>query len=223
MLQGHDVARSRLELASGSRRPMCRIRRPWTTMLPSGPARCTSRSRSRRVGTGDAAHRTREAPPSAPHSEPAPYGEHNCLLQQRPCMRFHTLPPSEMKSLYGSITRSAVSCFSYVSWAMVSHQLEPCARRFALDKLLTAVDVEGRAGNRRVCHEVDGQVGDVGRADDGLSEQSRLGRLPDAQLAMPMFASSECFVRSHVRRGVFRCLLGSPAALARHDVGGIPP
>jgi hypothetical protein len=35
-----------------------------------------------------------------------------------------------------------------------------------LDELLAAVDVEGRAGDRRVRHEVDGQCGDVGRADD---------------------------------------------------------
>ena len=36
-----------------------------------------------------------------------------------PFKRSHTLPPSEMKSLYGSITRSAVSCLSYVTFAMV--------------------------------------------------------------------------------------------------------
>src|SRR5262249_52115840 len=33
--------------------------------------------------------------------------------------RSHTLPPSEMKSLYGSITRRAVISFSYVTFAMV--------------------------------------------------------------------------------------------------------
>ena len=38
--------------------------------------------------------------------------------------------------------------------------------RSPLDKLLAAVDVEGRPGDRRVRHEVDGQCGDVGRADD---------------------------------------------------------
>src|SRR3954447_17462793 len=37
-------------------------------------------------------------------------------------MRPHTLPPSEMKSLYGSMTRSAVSSFSYVTFAMASLQ-----------------------------------------------------------------------------------------------------
>src|SRR5262245_4490219 len=31
----------------------------------------------------------------------------------------HSLPPSEMKSLYGSITRSAVISFSYVTFAML--------------------------------------------------------------------------------------------------------
>src|SRR5262245_58820603 len=35
-------------------------------------------------------------------------------------MRGHILPPSEMKSLYGSTTKSAVSCLSYVTFAMVS-------------------------------------------------------------------------------------------------------
>src|SRR5262249_47098092 len=31
----------------------------------------------------------------------------------------HSLPPSEIKSLYGSITRSAVISFSYVTFAML--------------------------------------------------------------------------------------------------------
>jgi hypothetical protein len=35
-----------------------------------------------------------------------------------------------------------------------------------LDELLAAVDVEGRAGDRRVRHEVDGQRSNVGRAND---------------------------------------------------------
>jgi len=37
--------------------------------------------------------------------------------------------------------------------------------------LLAAVDVEGRAGDRGVRHEVDGQCGDVGRADDAADRQ----------------------------------------------------
>src|SRR5262249_58810837 len=41
------------------------------------------------------------------------------------------------------------------------------------DELLAAVDVEGRAGNRRVRHEVNGQCGDVGRADDASDRQRR--------------------------------------------------
>jgi hypothetical protein len=36
--------------------------------------------------------------------------------------RSHILPPSEMKSLYGSIITSAVSCLSYVTFAMLSLQ-----------------------------------------------------------------------------------------------------
>jgi hypothetical protein len=34
-------------------------------------------------------------------------------------MRSHSLPPSEMKSLYGSTTRSAVISLSYVTVAML--------------------------------------------------------------------------------------------------------
>src|SRR5215472_1221036 len=49
--------------------------------------------------------------------------------------RSHTLPPSEMKSLYGSITRSAVRSFSYVTFFMlpptsavtqIDNQIRPC-------------------------------------------------------------------------------------------------
>src|SRR5262249_54423662 len=39
-----------------------------------------------------------------------------------PFKRSHTLPPSEMKSLYGSITRSAVSLLSNATFAMISLQ-----------------------------------------------------------------------------------------------------
>jgi hypothetical protein len=42
-----------------------------------------------------------------------------------------------------------------------------CGARGSLpDELLPAVDVEGRAGDRRVRHEVDGQRSNVGRAND---------------------------------------------------------
>jgi hypothetical protein len=37
--------------------------------------------------------------------------------------------------------------------------------------LLAAVDVEGGAGDRGVRHEVDGQCGDVGGADDAADRQ----------------------------------------------------
>ena len=43
--------------------------------------------------------------------------------------------------------------------------------RSSFDELLAAVDVEGRAGDRGVRHEVDGQRGDVGRADDAADRQ----------------------------------------------------
>src|SRR4051812_6735825 len=41
------------------------------------------------------------------------------------------------------------------------------------DQLLTAVDVEGRAGDRRVRHEMNRERGDVGRADDSPDRQRR--------------------------------------------------
>src|SRR5271165_7631314 len=43
--------------------------------------------------------------------------------------------------------------------------------RLSFDELLAAVDVEGRAGDRAVRHEVHGQGGDVGRADDAADRQ----------------------------------------------------
>src|SRR5262245_31480791 len=42
-----------------------------------------------------------------------------------------------------------------------------------IDELLAAVDVEGRAGNCGVGHEVDGQCGDVSRADHAPDRQRR--------------------------------------------------
>src|SRR5215470_2715517 len=52
-----------------------------------------------------------------------------------------------------------------------------------LDELLTAVDVEGRTRDRRVRHEMDGQCGDVGRADDAPDRQ-RLAELLAAFLQL---------------------------------------
>src|ERR1700676_425130 len=88
-------------------------------------------------------------------------------------IRFHILPPSEMKSLYGSITRSAVSCFSYVTRAMVVSPIKARETSLPLDQLLASVDVERRARDRRVRHQVDGQCADVGRADDASVRQRR--------------------------------------------------
>src|SRR5215831_4035669 len=44
------------------------------------------------------------------------------LVSATPLMRSHILPPSEMKSLYGSITTSAVISFSYVSFVSAISQ-----------------------------------------------------------------------------------------------------
>ncbi len=41
------------------------------------------------------------------------------------------------------------------------------------DELLAAVDVVGRAGERRVGHDVHGERGDVGRSDDASDRQRR--------------------------------------------------
>ena len=41
------------------------------------------------------------------------------------------------------------------------------------DELLAAIDVDGRANEPRVRHEVDGQYGDVGRVDDASNGQRR--------------------------------------------------
>ena len=45
--------------------------------------------------------------------------EHQCFASATPLMRSHILPPSEMKSLYGSTTRSAMISLSYVSFVFV--------------------------------------------------------------------------------------------------------
>ena len=42
-----------------------------------------------------------------------------------------------------------------------------------LDQLLASVDVVGRAGERGVGHEVDGERGDVGRPDDAPDRERR--------------------------------------------------
>ena len=47
------------------------------------------------------------------------------------------------------------------------------AFRSKWDQLLAAVDVVGRAGERGVGHDVDGERGDVGRADDAPDRQRR--------------------------------------------------
>ena len=46
-------------------------------------------------------------------------------------------------------------------------------RGSSLDELLATVDVEGRAGDRGVRHEVDREGGDVGRADNTPDRQGR--------------------------------------------------
>jgi hypothetical protein len=45
------------------------------------------------------------------------------------------------------------------------------SRASSFDELLTAVDVEGCAGDRGVGHEVDRQCGNIGRADDPSDRQ----------------------------------------------------
>jgi hypothetical protein len=85
----------------------------------------------------DAVRRRPEASPSARHSGPAAYGERShSLLQQ-----LDILPASEMRSLYGSITRSAVISLPYVCLVMVSPPVEllGCREfRFIVSQFLNA-------------------------------------------------------------------------------------
>src|SRR5262249_22691820 len=48
---------------------------------------------------------------------------------------------------------------------------QACGTGSALDELLAAVDIEGRAGDRRVGHEMNGQCGNVRRTDDSPDRQ----------------------------------------------------
>ena len=61
--------------------------------------------RSRPDGTDDARHRRREARRSSPQSRTCSIWGTQPFASATAFRRSHTLPPSEMKSLYGSITR----------------------------------------------------------------------------------------------------------------------
>src|ERR1700691_3689171 len=54
-----------------------------------------------------------------------------------------------------------------------SRTLRPPARNQLVHELLTAVDVERRAGERGVGHDVDGQRGNVGGGDDAPNGECR--------------------------------------------------
>src|SRR5215475_6812648 len=59
-----------------------------------------------------------------------------------PFKRSHSLPPSEMKSLYGSITRSAVISLSYFRFAMLFAPMRsPKSKAYLLN-----ADVRGHSG-----------------------------------------------------------------------------
>src|SRR4249919_400610 len=49
----------------------------------------------------------------------------HALASATPFRRSHTFPPSEIKSLYGSITTRPVMSFSYVTSAMLSYGTDP--------------------------------------------------------------------------------------------------
>ena len=76
------------------------------------------------------------------------------------------------------------------------------------DELLAAVDVVGRAGERGVRHEVDGERGDVGRSDDASDRQRRAELLARASSSSP---------RSVADRGVST----NPAAIRFTRIGAI--
>ena len=69
-----------------------------------------------------------------------PFVQPRCLLDGRNVLpsfvfkRFHTLPPSEMKSLYGSMRRSAVISLSYFRFAMFFPPAASYAKGSSLDK-----------------------------------------------------------------------------------------
>ena len=70
-----------------------------------------------------------------------------------------------------------------------------------LDELLTAVDVEGGAGDGGVRHEMDGEGGDVGRGDDAAHGVTRFqrqsGRTFIRPLARPASAArAQCVSRN---------------------------
>src|ERR1700760_1548435 len=65
-------------------------------------------------------------------------------------MRFQILPPSEMKSLYGSTTRSAASRWSYVAFTMALSPTIRCRRQRHHEQSPNQVD-EPRSAQRSEC------------------------------------------------------------------------
>ena len=58
------------------------------------------------------------------------------------------------------------------------------------DELLPTVDVIGRAGKGRVAHDVDGERGDVGGADDAADRERRPQLIAALASKNPTFSSS---------------------------------
>src|SRR5262249_42519367 len=90
-------------------------------------------------------------------------------------MRPQSLPPSEMKSLYGSISSSAVSCLSYVTVAMISRS-DGCSLRQRERRLAFLEHVGGklgRVGAAGVLRRVDG----AGRDEQDVAGLERHRRL----------------------------------------------
>ena len=81
---------------------------------------------------------------------------------------------SALRGLWAACDRSAVPgarCGGRGHCGRAERRLLRGRPRLSLDELLAAVDVEGRAGDRGVGHEVDGQCGDVGWADEAADRQ----------------------------------------------------
>src|SRR5262245_24995449 len=84
-----------------------------------------------------------------------------------PFKRSHTLPPSEMKSLYGSITRSAVICLLYVTFAMVSRELR-CVLREDLVVIVGQVVALKRGGGERAIRNTQPSVLQLSTYDSSM-------------------------------------------------------
>ncbi len=85
-------------------------------------------------------------------------------------------PRPQLGELVGGIAqrgRRSASSAGSIPVRLRHHHERATEQKSSEDELLAAVDVVGRAGERRVGHHVDGERGDVGGADDAADRQCR--------------------------------------------------